>query len=135
MVPNLGIFIFLQNFAIRPIRGCWFQMWQFCFQIPVQKYPNQAFMVQNLRIFTFALNIKPNSRTLIWNMKILLLNSSPKNTQISHFWSLIQGFLFHTNFSIRQIRGRWFQIWQWFFRIPAQNYQNKALFVLNVNIF
>ena len=56
MVPNLGIFIFSRNFAIRPSRGCWVQIWQYNFQLPVQKHPNQAFLVTNVRIFIFAPN-------------------------------------------------------------------------------
>ena len=29
LIPNVGIFICLQNLAIPQIRGCWFQMWQY----------------------------------------------------------------------------------------------------------
>ena len=54
--PNLVIFIFSQNFAIRQIQGCWFQIWLYCFQMPVQKYANQTFLVPNLRIFIFTPN-------------------------------------------------------------------------------
>ena len=31
LVPNLGIFISPRNFAIRQIRECWFQIWQYFF--------------------------------------------------------------------------------------------------------
>ena len=59
LVPNLGIFaffhdtifVFVPNFAIRQIRGRRFRIWQYYFQIPHQKYANQAFLVPNLRIF------------------------------------------------------------------------------------
>ena len=51
LVPNLSNFVSLQNFVISLIRMCWFQIWQYCFQIPVQKYPNQAFLVPNLGTF------------------------------------------------------------------------------------
>ena len=37
LVPNLRIFCFLLNFAIRQTWGCWFQKWQYYFQIPAPK--------------------------------------------------------------------------------------------------
>ena len=43
LVPNLEIFVFSQNFAIRQIRGDWFQIQQHYFQIATQKYPNKVF--------------------------------------------------------------------------------------------
>ena len=51
LVSNLGIFIFSRDFPIKQIRGCWFQIWQYCFQLPDRKYPNLQFLVSNLRIF------------------------------------------------------------------------------------
>ena len=56
LVPNLAIFIFSRNFAIRQSRGCWVQIWQYNFQFQVQEHPNQAFLVTNLRICIFAPN-------------------------------------------------------------------------------
>ena len=53
MVPNLDIFVFLRNFAVRIIRGCWFQIWQYAFKALAQKYPNYTFLVPNLDIFFF----------------------------------------------------------------------------------
>ena len=35
----------------------------------------------------------------------------------------------------RQIGGCWFQIWQWFFKIPAQIYSKKAFLIPNLGIF
>ena len=37
--------------------GCWFQIWQYCFQIPAQKYPNKALIVSNLGISVFPWNL------------------------------------------------------------------------------
>ena len=45
MFPNLGIFIFPQNCAIRQNRGHWFQIWQN--QIPAQKYPSKPYCDPN----------------------------------------------------------------------------------------
>ena len=56
LVPNLGIFAFPQYFAIRQIRGCWFQIRQYCFLDYIQKYPNQAFLVPHFGIFVFSWN-------------------------------------------------------------------------------
>ena len=33
-LSNLGIIVSSQNFGIIVIRRCWFQIWQYCFQIP-----------------------------------------------------------------------------------------------------
>ena len=59
LVPNLGILIFSRNFASRHIWGCWFQMWQYYFQISFQKYSNKAYLVPNLRVFI----LEPNFTT------------------------------------------------------------------------
>ena len=44
MVPNFDIFFLSRDFANRQIPGCWFQIWQYYFQIPAQK----AILVPNL---------------------------------------------------------------------------------------
>ena len=56
-MPNLVIFIFSRNFAIRQIWGCWFQTWHNYFQIPVKKYPNKPFLVPNLGISVSSRNL------------------------------------------------------------------------------
>ena len=68
MVPNLRIFVFAPSFAIRQIRGCWFQLWQQHFQFLAQNLQNQKFFVPSfnilksgifglkLKIFIFELN-------------------------------------------------------------------------------
>ena len=119
LVLNLGIFFFFsRNFEIRQIRGSWFQIWQYMFQLPVLKYPNQAFLVQKFKDFYFCTKLcnKTNSRTLISNMTIIFSNSIPKIQKSDK-----EILLFARNFTTRQIRGCWFQIWQWLFKIPAQN--------------
>ena len=58
LVPNLDIFLFLQNFAVRKIWGCWFQIWQYSgSKILVPKYPYKAFLVPTLEIFVFLWEI------------------------------------------------------------------------------
>ena len=44
LVPNMGIFIISWYFAIRQIWGCWFQIWQYFFQVLAQKYSNHTFL-------------------------------------------------------------------------------------------
>ena len=39
------------------------------------------------------------------------------------------------NFTTGEIRGRKFQIWQQYFRIPPQKYGNQTLLVPNIDIF
>ena len=75
-----GIFVFPQNFAIRQMRGCWFQIWQYCLQIPALQYINQAFLVPNLGIFAFSWKFAnrqiPRCWFQIWQQ--FFQNSSPK---------------------------------------------------------
>ena len=54
LVPNLGIFVFSQNFSIRQNWRWWFQTWQFCFEILAHEYPKKSFFVANLGIFVFS---------------------------------------------------------------------------------
>ena len=56
LVPNLDIFVSSQNFAVRQIRRCWFQIWQYFFKILTQKYLNKVFLVPNLGIFVSLRN-------------------------------------------------------------------------------
>ena len=166
MVPNLGIFISPRNFAIRQIRECWFQIWQYFFQIPELhifgpkfrhfcffakflqsgkfegadfKYDNIVFKfhLKNTKIRHFWSKFwnfyfctkrcsKTNSRTVIWIMTILFSNSCPKIRKLGIFGSKFKDFCFALYFAIRNIWRRWFQIWEWFFRIIAQKCPNKA---------
>ena len=72
---------------------------------------------------------------LISNMTILFSTSSPKIPKPGIFGSKFKDFYFASYFPRRQIRGRWLQIWQWFFQIPAWKYPNTPFFVLNISIF
>ena len=73
------------------IWGCWFQIWQYYFQIPVQKYPNQAFLVPNLGIFVslqnFAMRQIQGSDFKYDNS---FLNFKPKKTQTRHFYFFVK---------------------------------------------
>ena len=51
LFPNLIVFVFLLNSAIRQIPESWFQIWQICFEILFQKYPNKASNIANLNVF------------------------------------------------------------------------------------
>ena len=54
LVPDLGFFVFSQNFAIRQIWGSWFQIHDnSIFKILPQKYPNKAFLFPDLDIFVY----------------------------------------------------------------------------------
>ena len=57
MVPNLGIFVFSQSFAI---------------QIPAQKYQNKVFLVPNLGIFIFSRNFTIKF-TIFYVLKIVTI--------------------------------------------------------------
>ena len=136
MFPSFGIFNISWYFPIRQIQGCWFQIWQQLFQIPAQNTKIWHFFPK-FKDFYFCTKLcnNTNSRMLIWNTAIIFSNSSPKICKLDIFGTKFKDFYFASNFSIRQIQGRWFQIWQWLFRILARKYSNKAFFVLNVSIF
>ena len=132
LVRNLGIFVFSQNFASRKIRGCWYQIWQNCFQISAQKYINQAFFVPNLGIFVFFY-------CKIWEIDksedadFISDNSCFKNFSQKYPNKVLvpnlSSFDFSRNFAIRQIEGCWFQIWQICFQIPEKKYRNQGFLV------
>ena len=74
LVPNLGNLVFLRNCAVTQTRGCWFQIWQYCFQIPVQKYPNKVicilFFSRNFTVWQFFVaDIKCYNNFLSVNVK------------------------------------------------------------------
>ena len=75
-VPSLVTLAFSKNFAIRQIGGCWFQVWQYLFQIPAQKYRSQGFLVGNLGIFVEGTDYRYDN---------IVLKFESKNTQIRHF--------------------------------------------------
>ena len=106
MVLILEIFVFSRNFATRQIRGCWFQIWQYYFQISAQKYPNQAFLVPNLTIFIFAPNFgtrKIRGRWFqIWQ-KYFQVPVRKYSNQVFLVPNLVI-FIFAPNFATRQIQ-------------------------------
>ena len=154
LVPNLGIFIFLRKFAVRQIRGCWFQIDKIIFKfqhkytqirhfwsknlrifvfapnfttrqirgcwfhIPALKYANlallQIWQVPTLRIFIFCAKLcnKANSRPLISNMKMVSQNCYPEHPNKAFLVPNLRILILLRNFTIRQIGGRWLQIWQ-----------------------
>ena len=122
LVLNLGSFVFSRNFPVTQILGCWFQIWQYCFQIPAPKYPSQAIFVTNLRIFIFCtkLSIKADSKALIANMTMFFQNCCPKYPNNIFLFPNLGIIIFTRNFVIRQIGGRWLQMWQLLFNFPDQ---------------
>ena len=144
-VQNLGIFIISGNFEIRRIQRCWFQMWRYYLRIAVllknlqlnkfegadfkydnsfflilpPKYANIAFLVPNLGIFVFHKNWQLEKFEGAENRTIHFWTSSLKIPKSGNFPSKFRDLYFAPNFALRQIWRRWFQIWQWLFRIPA----------------
>ena len=124
MVPNLGIFYFLsRNFAIRQIRRVDFNI-TILFSNISPKYPNKAFLVPNLGIFVFFTNDfwfcdrlrnRTNSRKQTSCRRIVFSKFTPKICKSDIFGHKFKDYYFAPNIAIRQIRGRWFQIWQSFF--------------------
>ena len=80
---------------------------------------------------------KTNSK--ISNMTIVFSNYNPKTCILGIFVPRFKDFYFATNFTIKQIWGCWFQIWQCHFGIPARKYLKKhfvvVVVVVNVSSF
>ena len=120
LVPNLDIFVFSRNFAVRQIWRCWFQIWQqffFKFQPKITRFKDFYFWTK--------LCNKTNSRTLIWNMKITFSNSIPKTRKLGVLGPKYKDLNFAPNFAVWR---PWLPIWQWLFRILVRKYPNKTIF-------
>ena len=85
--------------------------------------------------FCIKLCSKTNSRTLISIIAVVFQNCHPKHSFKTFMVPSLRILVFVSSVSVRQIWGRWFHIWKWFFRTPARKYPNKAVFVLIVSIF
>ena len=89
---------------------------------------------QNL-LYELKTHFLTNLRLLISNMTIVFLKSLPKNTQIRHFWSQIQVFLFFRKIlQLDKFEGADFKYDNSIFKILAQKYPNKAFLVKNTQI-
>ena len=100
LIQNFKIFIF----TIRQFWGCWFQIWQPCFQIPVQHYPNKAFSVLNWRIFIFARNLAFRKFELVdFEYEISFSNSSQDICKYFYIWMRLR---------VLKVSGYWFRRWQ-----------------------
>ena len=108
---------FSQNFAIRQIRGCWFQIWQY---LPLNSSPKipkycsfSPKLRQNLDILSqnFAIKQIRGCWFQIWKYFFQIAFQKYRNKRF-----LVQNlgiFVSSPNFAIRQIRGCLFQIWQY----------------------
>ena len=99
-----------------------------CFNVLSQKYPNKTCLVPYLRIFVFSRKFA--TRQLGFDSLLV------KNTQIRHFSPPhLAIFVSSQNFTVTLIWRCWFEIWAELFKVRAQKYPNKALFVINLSIF
>ena len=112
MVLNLAVFSYLQNFAVKHIRGCLFQLPEQFFEILTQKYTNKTFFCQLLATFGFYKIlelIKFEGNDLKYDNSFL--NFQLKNTQNRVFlFQFLAIFVFRLNFAINQTRGCQFKI-------------------------
>ena len=123
LILNLSVFGFSQNFAISQNWGCEFQVSQYHFQIPAQKYSNKGFLVPNLGIFFFSQNFGIRRSRGCWLQiwQYMFQLPLPKYPNSGNLRIVI----FAPNFAATQIRGRWYYIiWQQYFQIRAPTYRN-----------
>ena len=107
LFPNLGIFIFPPNFSGRQIRGCWFQIFQYFFQIIILKYPNQKFFVSNLGILAllqkFTIRLIWGCWFQIWQYSVQIPVQKYPNLEI--LVPNLGALLFSKNFTTSKILG------------------------------
>ena len=72
-----------------------------------------------------------NSRALITKRTIVFQKCSPKHPNKTFLVPNLRILIFAWNFAIKQIRGRWLQMWQSFLNIPAQR-PYRAFLVLSL---
>ena len=83
-----AIFVFSPNFATRQIRGRRFQISQSYVQNPPQKYANQAFLVQNLRILILHQTLQSDkSESVDFKFGNFFFEFQSENTQLKQFLS------------------------------------------------
>ena len=105
LVPNLDIFLlfFWQNFAVKQILGCRFQIWKWYVQLGAPKSAILAFFVPNKRLFIFCTKLcnKANWRALISNMTMVFQNCYPKHSKKASLIPNLSILTFEQNFPIR----------------------------------
>ena len=98
--------VFWENVVIRRNLGCWFHLSQYWFQVPAQKYANQAFLVPSLRISilspTFATKLILGCCFQIWQWFLTLLLKTPKKAILV---SNLRIFVFSLNFPFWKMRN------------------------------
>ena len=116
--------------------GCSFQIWQYFFENSSPKIPKEGIFGPKVRYICFFLRILQYYKIEGTDFKYdnRLLNFSLKKLK-AFLVSNLGVFIFWQNFAISQIRGCWLQIWQYYFRIAAQNYPNQAFLIPNLRIF
>ena len=87
---------FSENLQIGKFEGADFKSDNSVFKMYAQKYPNNAFLVTNLRIFIFALNFATRQilRALILNMTTIFSKSSPEIQKSGIFGPKFKNFYF-----------------------------------------
>ena len=128
LVSNLGIFIFSRDFPIKQIRGCWFQIWQYCFQLPDRKYPNLQFLVSNLRIFILHQTLHTDKfEGVDFKYDNGFFEFPSENTPIELFFFFFpkcKYFLsLHETSHTEKFEGTDFESGNRFFQVPAKNTQ------------
>ena len=86
LITNLRIFVFAQKFAIRQVRGTWFQIWQNHFQISARKYVNKALLVTDWENFILTQNFAIRQIRGGWLQTWQHISKSlATDTHINHF--------------------------------------------------
>ena len=139
LFANLGIFCFFAKFCNQTnLRVLISKMTIIFFIILACGYPNEAFSVANLGIFTFfheSLQLD-KSKGADFKYDNMVLKFHLKNTQVRYFWSQIQFFLFFQEIvQLGKFKRTYFKYGNSFSKILAQKYQNEAFSVANIDIF
>ena len=146
-MPNLGIFFFSRNFAVRQndadimLISCWYQwwyhIWQNYLQTLAQKKPNQTFLVSNWNIFIFTPNLATRQvQDADFKYENIFLKLQPKNTQIRHCSFLFYVFsFFHKTLQSGKFEFGAFKYENIFFQILTQRWLYHTLLIPYLRIF
>ena len=109
--PKIRIFCFTWKYLFCHIQRCWFQIWQWFFQIPVQKYPSKRNFCSKFNFFfNMKLWILLNSKDVDFKYDMSYFTFSPEYQNKALLIPNLKFFCFTWNSPFWQIRGCWFQI-------------------------
>ena len=128
MVPNLRTFIFCTKLNNKTNLRMEISNLRTIFSNSIRKIRKSGFFGPKFKDFYFSHEtLQADSRELIANMAMVFQGCCPKHPNKAFLVHDFEILIFAWNFAIKQTRGRWLQIWQ-FFNIPPKD--SKRVFLV-----